>query len=250
MKRFFNTIYQCLKAIVLCLRFPFLYPRNRFTDKHYNNWSLNDRIDRVFKQSHILMNPVDITNVKNWTDKYTYDAQHPQYKRTHLFKSMWCGVLKAYRWVLEVIHCIPTYTELDTIEKGWRRAFGIKMCRELKKELRKSHRLRHYRILDIKEKWGELCWYSLGGNAAVFEIERRYERLSADLCIDCGRPAKWITTGYVCPFCDEHLPKTARETKRYVSIDENKPDIHENKPTNPDASKTVKKTSTKKLHLL
>ena len=29
-----------IPATILCIRFPFLYPRNYFSDKHYTNWTL------------------------------------------------------------------------------------------------------------------------------------------------------------------------------------------------------------------
>ena len=36
--------------IYLCLRFPFLYPRNRFTGRHYNNWWIRDKIQEIRKK--------------------------------------------------------------------------------------------------------------------------------------------------------------------------------------------------------
>ena len=41
-KRTILSPYYAVKSSILCLRFPFLYPRNRWTDKHYNNWKLYD----------------------------------------------------------------------------------------------------------------------------------------------------------------------------------------------------------------
>ena len=37
MKRKLKNI---IKATALCIKDTFLYPRNRFTDKHYNNWKI------------------------------------------------------------------------------------------------------------------------------------------------------------------------------------------------------------------
>ena len=37
MKNFKETkLYKVLESSLLCLRFPFLYPRNRFDGKHHN----------------------------------------------------------------------------------------------------------------------------------------------------------------------------------------------------------------------
>ena len=42
MKNLFKLIYKSIKNSILCIRFPFLYPRNRFTGLHYNNWRVRD----------------------------------------------------------------------------------------------------------------------------------------------------------------------------------------------------------------
>ena len=42
MKNPFKLIYKIIKNSILCIRFPFLYPRNRFSDLHYNNWKINN----------------------------------------------------------------------------------------------------------------------------------------------------------------------------------------------------------------
>ena len=52
------------------------------------------------------------------------------------------------------------FTELDSMPDGWRKAFGLEMCREIKDYLIKHNfPLDEYRIMDIKEKYGTLCWY-------------------------------------------------------------------------------------------
>lgn len=37
-KNFLKTLNSCY----LCIKYPFLYPRNRFNDKHYNWWRFTD----------------------------------------------------------------------------------------------------------------------------------------------------------------------------------------------------------------
>ena len=49
-------------------------------------------------------------------------------------------------------------TELDNMPDGWRIAFGEEMCAELKSIIEKYGVMEEYAILDIKEKYGELCW--------------------------------------------------------------------------------------------
>ncbi|MBR6705275.1 MAG: hypothetical protein IKI84_01165 [Clostridia bacterium] len=98
------------------------------------------------------------------------------------------------------------YTELDFMPRGWAKAFGMQMCDELKAELEVSGDLYRYRVLEVKEKWGELRWYDYGGNRQTEEIIEKYSRISRRTCISCGKPAIWITRGWISPYCDECLP--------------------------------------------
>lgn len=95
------------------------------------------------------------------------------------------------------------YTELDAMPEGWRKAFGEKLCKELKDELVRVDYLYKYRISQIKEKYGTLRWYDFGNTKEGYEILRKYEDLSARTCIQCGKPATRITTGWIAPYCDD-----------------------------------------------
>ena len=35
-----SKLKKTIESTILCIRFPFLYPRNRFTGNHYNNWRI------------------------------------------------------------------------------------------------------------------------------------------------------------------------------------------------------------------
>lgn len=103
-----------------------------------------------------------------------------------------------------------SYTWLDMMPNGWRKAFGEQMCEEIKNELIKyndysGEYLGKYVIFDIKEKYGRLCWYDTGypKDSNIDEIIDKYERLSEDICWKCGNPATKISTGWVLPWCDE-----------------------------------------------
>ena len=50
--------------------------------------------------------------------------------------------------------------------EGWRKIFGIQMCKEIKRALLEDGRkkLYKYRITQIKEKFGSLRWYDSCGN--------------------------------------------------------------------------------------
>lgn len=140
-KKIWNNFIHTLESCWLCIRFPFLYPRNVWTGKP-------------------------------------------------------CCI-------------IPTYTELDEMEPGWRKAFGVQMCKELKAQLKKEHYLYKYRITQIKEKWGYLRWYDEGHSDAVNKIINKYEDISWNTCLICGKPATKIKAGWISPYCDECFPKNA-----------------------------------------
>ena len=118
---------------------------------------------------------------------------------------------------------------------GWRKAFGIQMCKEIKQALIKAggkKALYKYRITQIKEKYGELCWYDEYSCIDVRKIIHKYEYISARTCIHCGD----LATGYTpfeywkSPYCDNCKPKDSKyfidfglkvkvNNKEYVSDD-------------------------------
>lgn len=109
------------------------------------------------------------------------------------------------------------FTELDDMPDGWRAAFGEQMCEELREALLREggeEALNHYMILQIKEKYGGLRWYSFGYTRACDEVIKKYERLSEVTCIRCGRPATKISRGWIMPFCDE----CAEDGREYIPI--------------------------------
>ena len=98
-----------------------------------------------------------------------------------------------------------SYTELDEMPDGWRKAFGEQICEEIQRELNKlpdKDRL-SYRILQIKEKFGYLRWYTNWSTIGLDNIIRKYEQISERTCIKCGAAATKISNGWISPWCDE-----------------------------------------------
>lgn len=104
----------------------------------------------------------------------------------------------------EPIEC--PYTYLDDMPEGWRKAFGINMCEEIREVLIKGNYLNNYRVAQVKEKFGELRWYDEGAPDSIYselqDIIHKYEEISARTCIWCGRPATKISLGWISPWCD------------------------------------------------
>lgn len=276
--KFFKKIKDVFNASILCLRFPFLYPRNRFDGKHHCcvlgnlryklqlrseqriniiakiipddvkhngflcffnyhvQWKLaNNSIfvrntyteeEQEFNLSKLVddskfkilglttsfyvtgdplivvhlskINPEDTTNYgfANYCLKFTKSKWH----------NFWYKVITWFDTkVLDKILFLPSYTELDAMEPGWKKAFGIQMCKEIKKELKKHKFLYKYRIVQIKEKFGGLRWYDSGTpkDSKIFDIIDKYAQISYRTCGICGKPATKISKGWIYPYCDD-----------------------------------------------
>ena len=109
------------------------------------------------------------------------------------------------------------FTYLDDMPDGWRKAFGIQMCEEIREILIKGNYLYDYRIAQIKEKFGALRWYDEGTPDSIYreiqDIIYKYEKISAHICISCGKPATKISTGWIMPFCDKCADKLSDRIK-------------------------------------
>ncbi len=86
-----------------------------------------------------------------------------------------------------------SWTQLDDMPVGWRIAFGIQLCEELSQELIKQGNLNNYKILEVKEKYGQLRIYGMYDyyrtDDNIDAIIRKYEMCSEKYCILCGEQA-------------------------------------------------------------
>jgi hypothetical protein len=99
------------------------------------------------------------------------------------------GYFGQYNWY----RCIPI---------GWRKSFGIQLCKEIKQAL-KRYPNNEFIITDIKEKYGSLNIYEYGSPDEVHDIINKYEYISAHTCIECGRIATRRSKGYILPYCND-----------------------------------------------
>ena len=96
-----------------------------------------------------------------------------------------------------------SYAELDAMPDGWRKAFGERMCEEIREALVEANCLDEYRISQIKEKYGALRWYGFGATQKVYDIISKYEYISRFICMFCGRPyAKEFNDGWISTICE------------------------------------------------
>ena len=89
---------------------------------------------------------------------------------------------------------------LDNVPKGWRLLSEL-LVKHLNDEIEKSG-LKEYCIVDIKEKYGSLRWYDIGGSEETFKLTLIYEQISKNVCVKCGRPNVGIIKhGWIVPLC-------------------------------------------------
>lgn len=284
----------------MCIKYPFLYPRNRFTGTHHANilssvcnnlfeksildigitgklvkdkpthinkyfkffdnvvkldvegkkLTINNNIDSQYFDLKPLMweddkfeivdmkvtfaysgRPLIILKLKtiDENDNTNYGFSYYSLKlKTNKCKYR---LYKVLNWIdekiLDKIFILPTYTEWDAVEPGWNKAFGKQYLKELKTQLKKDNMLYKWRITDIKEKFGRFQLYCNYGSDELYRIINKYEDLSWNTCINCGKPATHTSKGWISPYCDDCVNKDTpdRYTKR---TDNNKNGYTEN----------------------
>lgn len=293
-----QSVYRFLHTIdssYLCLKYPFLYTRNRFDDKHWHSYKLERLLDRLEKKSALIKAhvkwPVNQSEIPEVTEEpkvfekitekddypktkvYSYyivlkdETEYEVYNQTGNWKGsynpikykgkylVWNSYTKLFcvindindyedltikketatvqtrfydivfnhtvyriysflKWAYEkpfqVLFGIPGSSEIDAMDRGWFRAFGIKMLDELKSQLKKEKRLKDFRITQIKEKFGGLRFYTGPASEEIYNIISKYEDESMNTCIDCGKPARYITSGYILPYCEDCIPEDSK----------------------------------------
>jgi hypothetical protein len=196
----------------MCIRYPFLYPRNRFTNLHYNNWKIIEWKKKIYQKYHL----VDIDKLHPEVTYETYKGYYFYVKQTGSVIDYWtnwwakplCKCITFFHdYILQIFHCIPTYIEWDAVEPGWNKAFGKQYLNDLKKQLKKDKMLYSWRIMDIKEKWGCLNLYYNYGSEELYSLISVYEDISWNTCIKCGKPATHTSKGWISPYCEECVNK-------------------------------------------
>lgn len=142
------------------------------------------------------------------------------------------------------------WSELSDLDRGWRKAFGVEICEDIRTVLLAAggeHALESYRIVEIKEKFGSMRWYStfdaddlptsgprleaIGANGFrtgsgidsdpwkwLSFVEEFYCALAGFICIFCGgvenvrRTRPWVLP--VCPCSERWGEEGARELPR------------------------------------
>lgn len=102
---------------------------------------------------------------------------------------------------------------------GWFKLF-LQCCEDLKKPLTESGLIDKFWFRQVKEKYGLMRLYTSCGNKDVYSIIENYTVMSNQVCCECGKPAQYKSTGYVCPYCSDCVTKSGEllDTHRDINI--------------------------------
>ena len=117
-------------------------------------------------------------------------------------------LIKKYYWLLprnvwtDKVPKDYDYTYIEWgVSPGWDKAFGDMLMKELGEAINK-YNIKNFRILQIKEKFGEFRLYCNRYNEEIHHIIDKYTYLSQNICILCGAPdVPMINTGWISPYC-------------------------------------------------
>lgn len=132
---------------------------------------------------------------------------------------------KKYPWLrLRDLYSGEIDTEhdaMDDMPEGWRKAFGSMMCEELDIAIKAAGLEDEFIFEQVKEKFGELRIYYSPSDCTVNEIIHKYETLSNNICIHCGKPdVPMLITNWIHPSCRDCYDNSHRITGTYEMLSE------------------------------
>lgn len=177
------------------------YPDKKERKSMFFTW-FKSRINELwwnFKNSSFINH---ISFLWHWKN-FFFCLKYPFWKS----RNVWNGKFSGY-----------TYTLYDEIPVGWRIAFGKKLSedilkagKETRKRLKKHASWKEMiSFQQIKEKWGELCLYASASHE-IQDVLDYYEHLSQAYCICCGKPARYITKGWVSFQCESCFEENLKD---------------------------------------
>lgn len=189
--------------------YPFLLPRNRWTDKVSDNYNYSyteldmglpngwriafgDDICREIKEELVKYNFLDkyrITQIKEkWGYLHWYDSGTPVGKLSEDYRPIDAKLYDEYN--IEYDPNNEVLKELSKENYYEAKDFDERFSSEFKEKNKNC--IVHYGIFRIVE------------HCKINEIISKYEKLSENICIDCGKPnPKWVSRGWISYYCDD-----------------------------------------------
>lgn len=124
--------------------------------------------------------------------KFIFLKRYPFWRERNVWTGRFCGYdCSMYDW----------------LPKGWKIAFGEALTHDIAEALRadgirKGKWSDSVQWQDIKEKYGSLRLYATTTDK-VQAVLSKYECLSIGYCINCGKPARYVTSGWIEYLCED-----------------------------------------------
>ena len=116
---------------------------------------------------------------------------------------------KGYKHNKEIYRNSYSITWYDAISSGWKKAFGKELSDEILRvgnKYLKEHKDKKWNDIihwqQIKSKYGELRLYA-SAVEPIMNILDKYEWLSIGYCEFCGKPARYMTEGWIIYLCED-----------------------------------------------
>lgn len=99
-------------------------------------------------------------------------------------------------------------TWVDNVPIGWRKRF-FQLCDFINQKLEEVNGWEHFHVLQVKEKFGALRMYTAISDGlpkdvvdAILKEIQVCETETSEICMMCGAPAKYLSKGWVDPYCE------------------------------------------------
>lgn len=111
-----------------------------------------------------------------------------------------------------------TYINWYGWPKGWNKAFGDMFLKEFGEAVKEAGLEQTIRVEQMKEKYGSCRTYINGGTEKICRIIYKYERISENVCIACGKPdVPMINDGWYSPWCYDCWRKNYRGREEWIA---------------------------------
>ena len=124
----------------------------------------------------------------------------------------WHGNREVYGWYKGRKY---EYIMWDFWPRGWNKVLGPQLLKELGEAVDRSGFKNDFHVVDGKEKWGRMILDCGPVNDEIMDILSKYEDISQNVCISCGKPAPMINQGWLSPECYDCFKKFWRYREKY-----------------------------------
>ena len=134
-------------------------------------------------------------------------------------------LVKKYPWIMpryvwtgkKLENYDYSFTEWE-LPTGWHKAFGQMYLEELGAAVEEAGLKNEFTIYQIKDKYGRLEVYPSGASEKIYNIIDKYEHISENVCIGCGKPnVPMINESWMSPWCYDCYRKNWRRSESYAS---------------------------------